>query len=661
MTDLNDPQNQAVEHPGGPLLIFAGAGSGKTRVLTHRIARLVERGVEPADILAVTFTNKAAGEMEERLEKLIGKEAVDVLWLGTFHATGARILRALYAFTSRRADFSIYDEHDQLTVIKQAVDELHLDKKTFNAVELRDRITKAKEDALLPEDLPAGTELEIGFVRVWERYEKWLEAANAFDFEDLLLVPMRLAESDTEAGHKLRNRFEHVLVDEFQDTSRTQWRFVSALAKKTGNITVVGDDDQCIYEWRNADVKIIRGFPEAFPNATVVKLEQNYRSTGHIVRAALDVIRTSRNRTDKDLWTAADKGRGVLIEACDTDRDEGRFVAREIQSARALGQGAAVLAGKLAEPAEPVGTIAILYRTHAVARAIEEPLRDAEIPYVILGGPRFYDRKEVRDVLAYLRLVQNPSSNVDLLRAINVPARGIGAAKVARLEEIARARGQSLWSATAELQGTGELRPREAEGLRAFRELVYQAQSARKTGIGPKRIAEMLIDESGYQKMWQDAAREFAQLGQHDKAEDAMARAENVSEILSAVGAFEDSQKEAGRKATLDGYLERVALMTSADKKTEGAVAMMTIHAAKGLEFDKVFVVGCEEGLLPLRPEEGDRALDEERRLMYVACTRARKELTLSWSKVRYVHGKLVPNAPSRFLRAIDPDEYGDS
>jgi DNA helicase II / ATP-dependent DNA helicase PcrA len=643
MNTLNAPQQRAVEHLSGPLLVFAGAGSGKTSTITRRIAHLVNSGVDPSDILAVTFTNKAAGEMEERLVKLIGEEAVSTLWLGTFHATGARILRALAVFTGRRADFSIYDDHDQLTVVKQVMNELGVDQKFYKPNEVRDRICKAKEKALFPEHLKTSEErMDRDLADIWLRYEAWLEASNAFDFEDLLLWPMRLAEENSEAGHRLKNRFQHVLVDEFQDTSHTQWRFVKAMSETSGNIMVVGDDDQCIYEWRSADVNIIRGFADVLPNTTVVKLEQNYRSTGNIVAAALDVIKTSKTRVDKRLWTEAEAGSPVRVVQVPNDREEGWLIARELKKQGTDGA-------------------AVLYRTHQIARVIEEALIEDGIPYVVLGGPRFYDRKEVRDVLAYLRLVQSPESNVDLLRAINVPSRGIGAAKVARLQEIAKSSGESLWKATAELAGSGELRPKEQEGLRRFRELVYSAMSAKLSGQGPGRIAKLVIEESGYLDMWNEEALELKKAGKAAEAEVAVERGKNVVEILSAVSSYEDDAKEAGKKPSLEGYLERVALMTSSDKKhPEGAVVLMTIHAAKGLEFDRVYVAACEEGNLPLESGRGDQNIDEERRLMYVAITRARRELTLSWSETRYFRGKLVPNRMSRFLEAISPNVSTD-
>jgi superfamily I DNA/RNA helicase len=795
VNELNAPQRQAVEHGSGPLLVFASAGSGKTSTLTRRIAHLVQSGVEPEKILAVTFTNKAAGEMEERLIQLIGEEATSVLWLGTFHATGARVLRALAAFANRRGDFSIYDDHDQLTVVKQVMDELGIDKKDLKPAEVRDRICKAKEKAIHPEHLKKSSErMDRELADIWLRYEAWLEASNAFDFEDLLLWPMRLAEGNDEAGTRLKNRFQHVLVDEFQDTSHTQWRFVKAMGEASGNIMVVGDDDQChpgstlvrrvmddqtvrdvcidtlrsgdsvlsmniqnrcfyvrevtnvakrsyagevldlrigeshrlvtatpehkfvrkvgkqldvctaaelrprdllptqtyqlelmgglvghlkleyesvtsiesrqfvgavysldvdkdhtyvangvvvhncIYEWRSADVSIIRGFADVFPSATVVKLEQNYRSTGNIVAAALDVIKTSKTRVDKRLWTAADAGSPVRVVKVTEDREEGRFIALELKQQGTDGA-------------------AVLYRTHQIARVIEEALVSSGLPYVVLGGPRFYDRKEVRDMLAYLRLVQSPDSNVDLLRAINVPSRGIGAAKIARLQEIAKRSGDSFWKATAELASGGELRPKEAEGLRRFRELVYAAMSAKLTHQGPKRIADMLISDSGYLDMWKAEEMELRALGKNAEADTAADRAKNVVEILSAIGDYEDDAKEAGKKPSLEGYLERVALMTSADKKhPEGAVVLMTIHAAKGLEFDRVYVAACEEGTLPYAHDTGDQNLDEERRLMYVAITRARRELTLSWSETRYFRGKLVTNSVSRFLEAISTE-----
>jgi superfamily I DNA/RNA helicase len=774
----------------------------------------------------VTFTNKAAAEMRERVAKLLSPEVARGLhWLGTFHAMGAKMLRAMSEHIQRRPDFSIYDEHDQLTVMKHVVDEMGIDKKWYKPNKLVEQLTKAKERGFLPADIPEIDEDSRVFARVYARYETWLEAANALDFEDLLLVPMLLAERRSELGERIRSRFDHVLVDEFQDTSHTQYKLVRALAGTKQNLTVVGDDDQChpgdtlirvvsmshveevpiaelhkfrelrvlswnqhnkqwrvrparvaardyrgemlsirvrragswnepagvcllratpehrfvrfkkmgeleecaaselvvrdqvpvpfevvcegdfetkltpcrdgypvgatqltwkwapidaiekedysgqvysldvekdhtyvangvvvhncIYEWRSADVKLIRNFKKDFPSATVVKLEENYRSTGHIVRAALEVIQKSPFRVAKALWTGAEPGAKIRMVQCPSDRHEGRWIAGELQRFQEVG-------GNLSDAA-------ILYRTHQVARAIEEPLRDRGIPYVVLGGPRFYDRREVRDVLAYFRLAANASSNVDFIRAIGSPPRGIGSAKVLRLAEFARSESTSLFKAIPRLLASGELRPKEHGALEEFHELLRAAHAMRATKQSPLAICRRLIESSGYEKMWRDAAAEANRLGEAADYDDACKRADNVVEILSAVGSFEEGEKAEGRQPSLESYLERVALMTEPNTPGAGKVTLMTIHASKGLEFSRVFVAGCEDGTLPLGDSVHDPAsLDEERRLAYVAVTRARHELALTYADQRFVRGKVEYMRPSRLFDAIS-DEIVDA
>jgi len=638
MNDLNEPQREAVEHGDGPLLVFAGAGSGKTRVITYRTASLIRRGVGPDRILLVTFTNKAASEICERVAGIVGKTVAKRIWAGTFHSIGARLLRPLHALFGRRRDFVIYDDNDQATVVKQIIGELKLDKKRWNADSLSSRISDAKQKAWLPGDIPIVDKETETFVDIWRRYDEWLESCNAVDFEDLILITMRLAEGENEVGTKLRRMFHHVLVDEFQDTNSTQFRMVKALAS-TKNVCAVGDDDQNVYSWRGADVRFIRGFSEHYPGVRVVKLEQNYRSTGNIVDSAKSVISKGQGRVEKNLWTASGSGDKVQVVEVVTDKDEGRFVVKRIKEV--------MLAG--AKPAD----VAVLYRSHVQARCIEEQLRDAVIPYKIIGGHKFYDRKEVKDVVAYMRLIQNPNSDVDLLRVINVPPRGIGATTTKRLGEISSSRKISLWNGLSPASCAEDLRENERGRLRAFRDMV---EGFRLTSDmdRPSELAARLVDGIGYKKMYQDEASECEKVGKHSEARDAMHRADTVDDVIKAIASYEKRSSDVGEVPSLHGYLQMVSLFTDGDNSVGNQVSLMTVHASKGLEFEHVCIVGFEDGRFPSSMAAADPLqLEEERRLAYVAITRARKTLSISSAQQRFIYGRTEFHAPSRFLKDI--------
>jgi DNA helicase-2/ATP-dependent DNA helicase PcrA len=555
-SSLNPPQAAAVAHTSGPLLVFAGAGSGKTRVITYRVANLVAcAGVPPWKILAVTFTNKAAGEMRSRLSQLLGEETAKDLWVGTFHATCARLLRRHGEAIGLAKNFVIYDSDDQKAVVTRALRELDLDDKRYAPRAVLAKILDAKQELLGPDEMTSRSYVDDAVVRVYRLYEAQLQKANAVDFEDLIGKTVRILEEDPEGqGAAIRRRYSHVLVDEFQDTNAAQYRLLRALVRDHRNLCVVGDDDQSIYKWRGADVRNIRGFHHDFPDATVVKLEQNYRSTARIVKAALGVIEKSRERVPKDLWTANTDGAPVEIVAAADERDEAAHVVAVIQEARARG----------VDPKE----IAVFYRVHAQSRVLEEALRAVNVPYQIVGGVRFYERAEVKNALAYLRVLVNPRSDVDLLRVINTPARGIGATTLERLSALATARGLSIYEAigaldTLEVQSSEEEKaPASKRGgllsakkrLCAVRDLL--AKLAEKAGSqAPSETLAEVLEKTGY----------VAALQAEDSAE-SEARVENLRELVGSVRDYEAEARAAGEPPSLDGYLERVTLASRASR-----------------------------------------------------------------------------------------------
>jgi DNA helicase-2/ATP-dependent DNA helicase PcrA len=640
---LNEPQAEAASHVDGPLLVFAGAGSGKTRVITYRIANLVAvHRVPPYRVLAVTFTNKAAGEMKSRLETLIGPELARDLWVGTFHAICARLLRRHHDAVGLPRAFVIYDDGDQRAVMGRVVKELAVDDKRFPPRQLLGAIHKHKQEGVAPGDLPRANFYDDLIVRAYEAYERHLAAAGALDFDDLLLRVLRLAEDpDAAAGNDLRRRFGHVLVDEFQDVNQVQYRLVRALSREHGNLCVVGDDDQSIYKWRGADVRIVRGFRRDNPDAKVVKLEQNYRSTGNVVAGALGVIAPSRDREPKELWTANEKGSPIEIVAASSERDEAAFVAGRVRDL-------------LAQDVSP-DEIAVFYRVHAQSRVLEEVMRAERVPYVVYGGMRFFERAEIKDVLSYLRVIVNPKSDVDLARIVNVPSRKIGGATIDRLLAFASGRGTSAYDAIVPLCKSDELGTAAKKALARFHALIEELR-LEVTGllpVSPRALADRVLDLSGY-RAW---------LKSDDSAE-AEARLQNVDELVGSIAEYEIELEAAGETPTVEGYLERITLATAGDDATgdQPRVSLMTVHAAKGLEFRRVFITGMEEELFPFKSQDRERDDDdEERRLAYVAITRAREQLVITHAQRRMIFGTTRYGVPSRFLAdlprgAIDRD-----
>ena len=492
--ELNDPQAEAVAHVRGPLLVFAGAGSGKTRVITYRIANLVACArVPPYRILAVTFTNKAAGEMRSRLSRLLGDAIAHDLWVGTFHATCAKLLRVHGHAAGLEKNFVIYDAADQKAVVTRVLRELHLDEKRYPPRAALARIHAEKQEGRSPREMSRDSYMDDAVLKIYEGYEAHLRAANAVDFEDLILYTVRiLADVSSPEGARIRRRFDYVLVDEFQDTNATQYRFLRELAKEHGNLCVVGDDDQSIYRWRGADVRNIRGFEQDFPGAMVVKLEQNYRSSARIVRAALGVIAASRNREPKELWTANDEGDVIDIVAARDERDEAALCVRAIREAREAGT----------DPRH----IAIFYRINAQSRVLEEALRAADVPYQIVGGMKFYERAEVKDALAYLRVLVNPKSDVDLLRIVNTPPRGIGSTTIERLTAFATAQDVTVFDALARLDEIADLASAARKKLTTFREMLFGLQVGAREET-PSVVLESVLEATGYRSALKSSCR----------------------------------------------------------------------------------------------------------------------------------------------------------
>lgn len=629
---LNEPQLTAATHHEGPLLIFAGAGSGKTRTIIFRIANLIaSHRVAPYRILAVTFTNKAAGEMRERLEHLAGPEIARDLWVGTFHGTCAKFLRRHHDAVGLDRNFVIYDDSDQKAVVTRVIKDLGLDDKRYVPKALRAMISGAKRDGDDPSEIDLGDGFDQNIVTIGREYQAALRRSNAVDFDDLLLLVLKIVEDpDSTAGAELRRKFAYVLVDEFQDTNMVQYRIVRALTAETRNLCVVGDDDQSIYRWRGADVRIIRGFKHDFPEAQVVKLEQNYRSTKNIVEAALGVIAPANDREPKELWTDEEEGETVKIIACPDERNEAAVVVGDIQSELGRGNSASELA--------------IFYRTHAQSRVLEESLRGAGIPYQIIGGMKFFERAEVKDMLAYLRLIANPASDTDFLRVVNVPARGIGQKSIAKLLELAAENATCLVDTLQNGLQDQALSGAAAKKFKAFQALLLELRAA-KENLSPADLLERTLDATGYK----------AALEKEDTAE-SDARLQNLAELVGSLREYEQEAPETGEEVSLEGYLERVSLVAAVDTLEDVAkVSLMTVHSSKGLEFDYVWITGMEEETFPFRGLDGDdpEELDEERRLAYVAITRARKRLVISHAGTRFLFGRTKYLSRSRFLDDI--------
>ena len=645
---LNDPQREAVLTTEGPLLVLAGAGSGKTRVLTFRIARLIEQGVYPWQILAITFTNKAAAEMRERLAGLVGGSSRG-MWVSTFHSMCVRMLRADADKLGFTQSFTIYDTDDLKRLYKEIMAELDIDPKRYPVNSLMNRISQAKNELIVPRDFSVQATDPVGKVaaRVYERLQERLRAANAFDFDDLLVYAYLLLKNHPEVLAAYQDRFRYIMVDEYQDTNHAQYEITMLLAAGHKNIMVVGDDDQSIYSWRGADLRNILEFENDFPEAHTVKLEQNYRSVGNILAAANAVIANNQHRKQKKLFTASGDGEKINVYMATDERDEGRWIAGEIEKKSREGMS--------------YDDMAVFYRTNAQSRMLEDMLLRAGVPYRIVGGTRFFDRAEIRDVMAYLTLVVNPADDIAAKRVINVPRRGIGKTSVERIEQFAREMDMPFLEAAELLIVDPDTR---AATRKSVAEFVTLIKTARSYEGQLRRVIETIVDDSGL-------------IGalQAENTDEARGRVENIKEFLSVVDEFSDTHGDddamydapSGEGAegepvrvlrgdSLADFIEWVRLRTDLDTMADDghAVTLMTVHSSKGLEFDCVFVAGMEESLFPHMNSVGDgAAVEEERRLAYVAITRARKLLYLTCAQQRQIFGQTSANPTSRFINEI--------
>ena len=638
---LNEPQREAVYHTDGPLLILAGAGSGKTRVLTHRIAYLIEeRNVNPWNILAITFTNKAAGEMRERVDSLVGFGS-ESIWVSTFHSMCVRILRRFIDRLGYDNRFTIYDTDDQKTLMKEVCKKVAIDTKVFKERSLMSAISSAKNELILPDEfeLNAGGDFaKLKIAKVYREYEAQLKANNALDFDDLLVKTVQLLQTQPDVLENYQERFRYIMVDEYQDTNTVQFQLVRLLAGKYRNLCVVGDDDESIYKFRGANIRNILDFEHEFSDACVIKLEQNYRSTGNILNAANRVIANNKGRKEKTLWTANGEGELVHLRQFDTGYDEADFIAEDIKKEVRAGAS--------------YNDHAVLYRTNAQSRLLEEKFVAMNVPYKIVGGVNFYARREIKDLLAYLKTIDNGMDDIAVRRIINVPKRGIGLTTINRIQESAAERGLGFYEtlmAPELIPGIG----RSAAKLDSFAALIEYFKGL----TGQMSITDLLrevIEKTGYMES----------LDSEDK-EDAQARKENIDELINKAAAYEEAAEDRDEPATLSAFLEEVALVADIDSLDEEQdyVVLMTLHSAKGLEFPHVYLAGMEDGLFPsyMTITSDDRDdLEEERRLCYVGITRAEQELTLTCARRRMVRGETQYNKISRFIKEI-PAELLDT
>ena len=623
---LNPQQRLATETLEGPVLILAGAGSGKTRALTCRVANLMDHGVPAWSILALTFTNKAAKEMKERIVQLVGDQAEDA-WISTFHSTCAKILRRDIEKLGYARSFAIYDDDDQGAVIKEILKRFNIDEKFLPPREIKAKISDAKNKLMSPDEWFAKSERDYRSQMlhdVFVEYESRLKALNALDIDDLLVKTLTLLAEHPPVLDYYRNKFRYVLVDEYQDTNYAQYMLVKLLTDRSRNLCVVGDDDQSIYGWRGADIRNILDFEKDYPDAVVIKLEQNYRSTANILDAANQVIAHNAGRKEKALWTEAGEGESIKLFCAGDEREEAAWVADRIRQMNKHG--------------EAYGHMAVLYRTNAQSRVIEEMLMRSGIPSKVFGGQKFYDRKEVRDVVAYLRVIVNPTDDVSLRRIINVPKRSIGENTVQELMNHARENDMPLYSALTDMPESLSARPRKCVG--DFFMLMTMLV-AMKESLPLSDFVKLLIEKTGLMEQYQK-----------EDTDESRARVENIQEFMGAVEEFARAEPE----ATLEDYLENVALVTDMDREDNdrGYITLMTLHSAKGLEFPTVFMVGLEEGIFPsARSLMDENRVEEERRLCYVGITRAQKRLFISRANQRMLYNQVNHNPPSRFLDEI--------
>jgi DNA helicase-2/ATP-dependent DNA helicase PcrA len=632
LAGLNEPQRAAVTHGEGPLLILAGAGSGKTRVLTHRLAWLVHSGqIRHDEVLAITFTNKAAQEMRERVELLLGRRTRG-MWVMTFHAACARMLRAEAPRLGYTRQFTIYDQSDARRLVKRVLEAHGVDTKRYTPAAIHNQISDAKNKLRDPEALRqlVGSRFEEIVGDVYEDYERQMLRMNAMDFDDLLFRAVNVLELFQEVRDRYASTFRHVLVDEYQDTNHAQYRWLHLLAGEHRNLAVVGDDAQSVYSFRGADIRNILDFQDDFPDASVVKLEQNYRSTQTILDAANAVIRNNRGQIAKDLWTDVGEGDKIRVRELDDERAEARFVISEIE--RAIDEGVSRQ------------EIAVFYRTNAQSRVLEDELRKHDIGYQVVGGPKFYDRAEIKDVIAYLALLGNPQDVVAFTRIANTPRRGIGQTSLARVTSHAATMGISVWEAAEDPGAVPGLGTAAQKAIGRFMDTMAGLRERQQQGVPVGDLVDAVLNESGYLDAL-EAERTF----------EAQGRLENLRELVNNAREF-DATAEPGED-TLDVFLQQVALVADADtREDEGLVTLMTLHNAKGLEYEVVFLTGFEDGVFPHARALDEGTLEEERRLCYVGITRAKRELTLTYARQRMVFGSAQYGLRSRFLDEVPVD-----
>lgn len=631
LNGLNPEQQKAVKTTEGPLLLMAGAGSGKTRVLTHRIAYLmVEKRVNPYNILAITFTNKAAREMKERIYKMMGGVA-DEIWISTFHSMCVRILRRDIDRIGYNRNFTILDSTDQQSVIKTILKEKNIDPKKFDPRAILGSISSAKNELKTPEDFAklAGGYYDQVVSEVYDLYQKRLRKNSALDFDDLIMITIQLFQRVPEVLEHYQRKFQYIHVDEYQDTNRAQYMLVKFLASRFQNLCVVGDSDQSIYRWRGADIANILSFEKDYPKASVILLEQNYRSTKTILYAANEVIKNNLNRKPKNLWTENPEGNQIFYYRADSEQTEAQFVAGKIKEQ--------VESGK-----RKYSDFAILYRTNAQSRVMEEVLLKSNLDYSIVGGIKFYDRKEIKDILAYLRLIANPADDISLQRVINVPKRGIGSSSVDKIADFANLHDISMYDALESVELIG-LSPKITKAAREFRDLVH-GYTGMQEYLSVTELVEEVLEKSGYREMLKA-----------EKSLESESRLENIDEFLSVTKSFEEGSED----KSLVAFLTDLALVADIDKLEDDAektdtVVLMTLHSAKGLEFPVVFLMGLEEGVFPhSRSLMEEVEMEEERRLAYVGITRAEEELYITNAQMRTLFGRTNMNPPSRFIKEI--------
>ena len=636
LNNLNDAQLEAVEYVGQPQMIIAGAGSGKTRVLTYKIAYLLSNeGYKADSILALTFTNKAANEMKERIRELIGGKKTNALWMGTFHSIFAKILRIESKYTPYSSNFSIYDTEDSLSLVQNILDQLNIEIEGVTPNAIRHRISFMKNHMVMPAEFRKHhiNSFKDGKIAdVYEEYQKRLLANNAMDFDDLLLKPIELFNSKSNILQKYKKKFKYILVDEFQDTNKAQYELLKLLVSRTCKLTVVGDDAQSIYSWRGASLDNMLNFEKDFPKHRIFRLEQNYRSTKMILKAAESVIKNNKNQLIKTLWTENNDGEQVMIVKCSDEKDEAHQIAKFIKKE--------ISKKKLSHK-----DFAVLYRTNAQSRVLEDIFRKEKLPYTIIGGIEFYRRKEVKDILAYLRVIVNQNDEESLLRIMNFPQRGIGSTTVNRMIEFARKLDITLFKTMERVFEVIEIKERIQKNVKTFRLLLLKYIEL-KDKLSAGELTRALVDELGLIRMFKD-----------EHTSESHQRMENIHQLLAAISEFSESKKD----AKLEEFLEEVSLISGVDmyEDENNVVTLMTVHSAKGLEFPVVFLSGCEEEIFPLSNRfNSDATVDEERRLFYVGLTRAQNKVYVSHARSRYRFGEVAYQSRSRFIDELDNETY---